>query len=858
MQTAKEFMEHEPHLCRASQMANIIDAQHYHQGVQELSITRALTDSRSLTVAEGTLFFALRTKSGDGHLYIDELYRKGIRAFVVADSVAALSRKCPEAWFWQSDDVYRALRRLAIHHRERMTCGRKVPFIGITGSNGKTTVKEILSSLLEPYYHRITRSPGSYNSQIGVPLSVLLMRPDTDLAIIEAGISQPGEMAHLAEVIRPDTVVVTNVGSAHGENFVSSRALMEEKLELVRSGGVRHVVCSADQEELLSRLKSIPGITLTTYSLDEKQSGATLRARYEYNSHGTMLHITRGEERYSVQSPLEDFAGVQNVLVCLCAALVVCPDRWPQVLQQISSIEPLAMRLEIKESRTGTTIINDSYSCDLESLGIALDFMHRRSALVRGGNNSLAAILSDIDGSALSDGELYRALGNLLVQYGVKRVYGIGKDIRLLSSVAEIELKHYPDVSAFLDSDAVSDALKQGFVLVRGARRFGFERIVQSLALREHQTRLEINLASLRNNLAYYRQCLPQGHSIICMIKADAYGLGAYEVARTLEESHVQCLAVAVADEAKALRKRGIHTPIMVMNPEESNLHTLSRHNLALEVYSLELFRAAVHHCLDYSQELVVHLKVDTGMHRLGVSKADIPELADLYCKAAGRIKLSVFSHLAAADEPEKDAFTHEQAERLRLFTEELRRCINELDSKSRINHLPIHLLNTAGIERFGKLYAFDAVRLGIGLYGASPTLAPEIQPVAKLLTTILQIKWLDAGDCVGYGLTGVVTKPTQIAIIPIGYADGLRRSLGNGAWAMLVRGQSCPTFGRICMDTCMIDVTEVEGVQVGDKVVVFGEEPATLEKLAETADTITYEILTSISPRVERVYLQS
>lgn len=846
-----------PRICSTHELSSILGAIATLQPCT-LGVERVLTDSRSLVYPRGTAFYALRTASGDGHRYLGELYQRGVRIYIVDLELEPLGELYPEAVLIRVPDTLVALQRLAQYYRARLDSLGLRSTIGITGSNGKTIVKEMLYTLLEPYYARAFRSPGSYNSQIGVPLSVLQMPLGTDLALLEAGISLPGEMALLAPMIRPDYVVLTSIGSAHSENFASTDALIREKLQLALHPQLRHLFYCLDDQRIASIVEELGLAPLATgYSLEGHPS-ACIHASYSHEGLGTHITLVHRGLQHHLYTSLSDTAGVQNVLLALSVVATLRPDLLPLMARHVGELRPMEMRLELKESLTGTMIINDSYSCDLESMSIALDLVRRR-ALLDGEHTHMAAILSDIEGSALPPAELYATLGSMLVEYGIGRVYGIGQHIGALEQTTGLAVELFPSVEAFLASSAVEQVLTTPYVLVKGARRFAFERIVRTLSLREHHTQLEVDLAALRTNLAHYRSLLPPEHPIICMIKADAYGLGAYEVARTLEESRVGSLAVAVADEGKALRKRGIETPIIVMNPQHDSLETLVRHRLDLEVYSLALLRAVAHYAKMHDESPTVHLKVETGMHRLGITEADLPEVARLYVEAEGRFRLFIFSHLAVADAPEHDDFTHLQAQRLEHFAHELQRLVHELSGGRLGRHpFPLHLLNTAGIERFGLHYAYSAARLGIGLYGSSPTASAEVKPVARLTTTILQTKDLAPGDAVGYGLTDVAHQPMRIAIVPIGYADGLSRRLSNGRWSMLVRGQLCPIVGRICMDTCMIDLSRAPEAREGDRVVVFGEGSATLEAMATAAETIPYEILTSISERVERLYYQS
>lgn len=818
----------------------------------EVAIQRVLTDSRSLIESCGTIFFALRTPTGDGHLYIEELYRQGIRLFAIEQELAPYKASYPEATFLQVGHTLSALQSLAQAYRQKFT----YPLIGITGSNGKTIVKEMLASLLHNAFPKLSRSPGSYNSQLGVALSLLELTEEAGLGLIEAGISAPNEMQRLSSMIAPDYVVLTHLGSAHQNNFTSREARTREKLQLALGKELKHIYASYDDREATQAISEL-GLNnkLISYSLMEHPE-ALLKASYETHSTQTLLHLELKGKCYEVLAPFGDRANIENLLLSLTLVAHLTPYIWLDALALVPQLRPIEMRLELQASNGKATLINDSYSCDVDSLEIALDFMRRRASVGKT-STRLGIILSDIDQATTADyqGKLH----DLLKRYDIRQVYTIGQLSEALPCTGFEHRKHYASVELLLaDTPTLRLATSSSFLLIKGARRFGFERIVRNLSKREHQTQLEVNLTALKHNLNYYRGLLPPSHPIICMIKADAYGLGAYEIAKTLEENHAHALAVALVDEGKELRHKGITLPIIVMNPELSSLETLLRYQLDLEVYSPELLEALLASNIPHSYQPHVHLKVETGMHRLGLSEEAIPTIAKLYHQAEGRIKLSAFSHLAVADDLEQEAFTHQQAERLKHFGLQLERAIRELmPTLPKAWHIPLHLLNTAGIERFAELYPLDGVRLGIGLYGYDPLGGNALEPVASLSTTILQIKEVAPLQGIGYGLGGVCTHTRRIAILPIGYADGLPRRLSHEAWQVALHGKLCPIVGRICMDICMIDISDIPEAVVGDRVNIFGGVGTPLEAMAEASDTITYEILTGISPRVPRLYLK-
>lgn len=800
-----------------------------------------LTDSRSLTSPIGTVFVALVTPSGDGHLYIEDLYRRGVRSFVVQQPLEQWRSSCPEANILQVRSTLWGLQRMAAEHRLRYG----LPVVGITGSNGKTIVKEYLNTLLQDRYH-ICRSPRSYNSQIGVPLSVLQLDEACTLGIFEAGISAPGEMTPLAQIIAPSIGVLTSLGSAHAEQFPSQRALLSEKMQLLEQA--QRVVAPLDAPYVAEEL--------TARSLWEKVVGwsrrderAALRLiQEERDAAHTRLKVSLVGQELSLTIPMADKASVENVMTALCVVFALEGALSEEVLQRLSLLSTPEMRLQIKESYRGNTLINDAYSNDLDALRIALDVLRRRAGAV---GAETVAILSDVEQSALPKGELYRQVAQLLEEFRVQRVYAVGDQIRALEQMERgFALSCYASPQELLErSDLYS--LSSACILIKGARRYGFERIYAELSRLEHQTTLEVDLSAVRHNLAYYRSLLPAGQAVMCMIKANGYGIGAFELAKTLEEARVDFLAVAAADEGKQLRMGGIKSRIVVMNPDWGNMDTLVRHQLEPEIYSLELLREVVHSSKRMPQDsFPIHLKIDSGMHRLGLRQEELGVALDLIVSSPAVRVASVFSHLASADAAAYDDFTAGQAAYLQQMYGQ---------AVSVLGYRPLlHLLNTAGIARFASHYAFDMVRLGLGLYGISPVSDGQLlRPVCQLSSTILQVKEIPEGDPVGYGCADVALRPTRLAVVPIGYADGLRRSLGRGRWEMLVGERLCPTIGKICMDACMLDVTDVPEVKAGDRVVVFGGAARSVEQMAVELDTIPYEVLTTLSPRIQRLYVQ-
>ena len=804
-------------------------------GMSPAQIDWILTDSRSLCFAEETLFFALKTKRNDGHKYIPELYERGVRNFVVSDLPSHMEDYA-NANFLHVPNPLKGLQRLAEKHRELF----QVPVIGITGSNGKTVVKEWLYQLLSPE-KVITRSPRSYNSQIGVPLSVWLMNESTELGIFEAGISEMREMEALQSIIRPTIGVLTNIGGAHQENFFSLEDKCMEKLALFKDcdvvvyDGDNRLISNCVSRSLFSSREIAWSRTdnerpLFIESIEKGETSTTIQYRY--------LGMPN---QYVI--PFIDEASIENSLHCLAVALylMLSPEK---IRERMAGLEQVAMRLEVKEGQNGCILINDSYNSDLASLDIALDFMSRRSE-DKGRKRTL--ILSDLLETGQSSKLLYRQVAELVHNRQVDKIIGVGEEIRSAASRFEIEKYFFRTTEELLASDLLAE-LKNEVILVKGSRSFRFDEVTDRLELKVHETILEINLNALVDNLNHYRSKLKPETKMVCMVKASAYGAGSYEIAKTLQDHRVDYLAVAVADEGSDLRKAGITSSIIIMNPELTAFKTLFDYKLEPEVYSFnllnELIKAAEKEGVT---NFPVHIKIDTGMHRLGFAPSDIPELIARLKRQSSVIPRSVFSHLVGSDSTQFDDFT-------RMQIETFERVSNELQSA--FSHKILrHICNTAGIGRYPEAQ-LDMVRLGLGLYGVDPFSNSILSNVSTLKTTILQIRNVPKEDSVGYSRKGLLSRDSRIAAIPIGYADGLNRRLGNGNAYCMVNGQKAPYVGNICMDVCMIDVTDID-CKEGDKVIIFGDElPVTV--LSDVLGTIPYEILTSVSNRVKRVYFQN
>ena len=794
---------------RISEIATVIGAAVH--GNPDATVSLLLTDSRSLSFPEQTLFFALTTPRNDGHRYIGELKQKGVRCFVVSQAADALTADEGLTWLCVKDTLA-ALQRLCAWHRSRF----QIPVVGITGSNGKTTVKEWLYQLLSPDMN-VVRSPRSYNSQIGVPLSLWLIEPHTDLALIEAGISQPGEMAVLQQMIRPTVAVITNIGQAHQENF-ASMAEKEAEKRLLLEGAETAVV----------------GRQVEGFRLREVEKGST-SATVKYEWRGQLGQYT---------IPFIDDAAVENSLTCFTTCLLLHVNL-DDIARRMAHLDPVAMRLEVKEGRSGCTLINDTYNSDVQSLDIALDFMARRPETA---NKQRTLILSDILQSGESPRSLYSRVAQMAQQRGIQKLIGVGDEIGQCAAYFPMPCHFFRSTDELLRSRLFGE-LHDEFILIKGARRFHFDQLSDALTLKVHQTILEVNLNALVDNLNYYRSFKRPEVKMVCMVKADAYGIGAVEASKTLADHGVDYLAVAVADEGATLREAGITANIMVMNPEMTSFPVLFDHRLEPEVYNFDLLEALIHAAeREGITGFPVHIKLDTGMHRLGFHPTlDMPRLIDRLSRQTALLPRSVFSHFVGSDDDGFDDFSHEQ---FRLFDHGSRQL------QAAYSHRILrHICNSAGIEHFPQ-YHLDMVRLGLGLYGINPRTNTIIHNVATLRTTILQVRDVPAGDSIGYSRRTTVDRPSRIAAIPIGYADGLNRRLGNRQCYCLVHGQRAPYVGNICMDVCMIDVTDIPDVREGDSVTIFGEGlPVTV--LSDAIGTIPYEVLTGISQRVQKVYVQ-
>ncbi len=813
-------------------IASLIGAHCFGEG--EAQIDWILNDSRSLAFPESTLFFALRSQRNDGHKYIPDLYRRGVRNFVVANLPENYEQKYSDAHFLRVVSPLKALQRLAERHREEYD----LPVVGVTGSNGKTVVKEWLYQLLSGS-RNVTRSPRSYNSQVGVPLSVWLLNSRSEVGVFEAGISQPGEMSALRAIIQPTIGVMTNLGPAHQENFSSLQEKCLEKLSLFKDCKV--VVYEADDPVVSECVDQamLKGDHLA-WSRRDPNSPLFIRDVRKEETFTTVNYTYLGTDG-SYTLPFVDEASIQNSIHCLAVCLYL---RLPatDIAARMSRLEPVAIRLEVKQGVRGCTLINDSYNSDINSLDIALDFMNRRPESRR-----RTLILSDILQSGMPVEELYAKVAEMVNRRKVDRIIGVGPDIMAQSQRFHMDKMFFVSSEALLQSGML-DKLSNEVILLKGSRKFNFEAISEHLSLKVHETTLEVNLEAIVRNLNYYRSFMKPETKMVCMVKASAYGAGSVEIAKTLQDHRVDYLAVAVADEGADLRKAGITGNIIIMNPEMSTFNMLFQYDLEPEVYSFALLEALIKAAeKEGITNFPVHLKLDTGMHRLGFDpEHDLPALIDRLQHQTALLPRSVFSHFVGSDSPDFDAFSAHQFE---LFDKASRQLQEAFPYK-----ILRHICNSAGIERFPERH-LDMVRLGLGLYGIDPIDNRVLNNVTTLKTTILQIHEVSPEDTVGYSRRGHLTRKSRIAAIPIGYADGLDRHLGCGHCYCLVNGQKAPYVGNICMDVCMIDVTDID-CKEGDTVEIFGDHlPVTV--LSDVLGTIPYEVLTSVSERVKRVYFQ-
>ena len=788
-------------------------------------VVNLLIDSRRNGVADGTLFFAIKGDRHDGHHYIESLYQKGVRQFVVEQEIDI--QKYSLANFFQCESSIAALQEVAAAHRKKFS----IPIIGITGSNGKTIIKEWLYQLLSADY-RVVKNPGSYNSQVGVPLSVWSLQNHHELGIFEAGISTSGEMSNLQKIIQPTVGIISNLGSAHDAGFNNRLQKLQEKLKLFTQ--VTKIIYCQDNKLIASEVERI-------YSAEKlfgwgTSSGVGLQLTPLSRNKIQVVYQGKSNE-YHI--PFRDTLSIENVSHCI-AALYFFKIESAEIQKRLDTLKSVSMRMEVKKGVNGCLLVDDTYNNDLAGLAMSLDFLMS----LPGKDKSI--VLSDIHQSGLSEKELVEQIRETLSSKAIRKLIGIGPILFANKNAfndLKITAEYYSDTENFLEQFS-DETVSRETILIKGSRSFRFERIVTRLQEKVHGTVLEINLNAVVSNLNYFKSKLKPGVKIMAMVKALAYGGGSDEIASLLQYHNIDYLGVAYADEGVQLRKAKISIPIMVMNPSPESFELMTQHNLEPEVYSLGLLRKWI----GFNQQSVskIHLKVETGMNRLGFNESELDELIDLLSANKNLTIASVFSHLAAADNPAHDEFSISQANQLRKFSERIEQAL-------RIKPLT-HILNSAGILRYPELQ-LDMVRVGIGMYGIDPTLKDnkELETVFSLRTTVSQIKTLGAEDTIGYGRLGKSNKPRKIATLSIGYADGYSRSFSNGAGKFLIHGNLVSVVGNVCMDMTMVDVTGLD-VSENDEALVFGKELSILQ-VAKWINTIPYEILTNTGPRVRKIY---
>ena len=815
-----------------SEINKIVNGKNFQEKANSV-IVQVSIDTRQITNPEHSLFFCLIARN-DGHQYIENAQKKGIRNFIISEKKEI--EKYPEANFILVENTTAALQQLAKYHREQFN----IPVIGITGSNGKTIVKEWLYQLLSDEKN-IVKSPKSYNSQVGVPLSVLNMENENELAIFEAGISTVNEMEKLQKIIQPSIGILTNIGSAHDAGFSSDEEKINEKLKLFANCETL-IYCdkyAISQKALGNSIKTISfgeneNSTVVIQEIEKKNNSTTIIVdSKQFNIHHSTLII-----------PFADDASIENCLHCV-VTLLHLGYSLKKIQPEILLLRNLPMRLELKYGINNCTIIDDSYSADFHSLQIALDFLKQQET-----HKKKTLIISEFEESGLNEKDFIQKLKTVLQQNSFDKLIGVGK-----SFMNHIESLAYT-IKEWYVFESTEQLIEQfnilkfenELILLKGARKFSFEKITGHLIGQTHATVLEINLNALTNNLNVYKNYLPKETGVIAMVKAFSYGSGSTEVASLLEKQQVDYLAVAYADEGVELRKNGIKTPIMVMNPDAVDFDRMLETHLEPEIYSLQI----LHQLINFSKvcnfgKVGIHLKIETGMNRLGFVENELDELISILQRYRNIQVKTIFSHLAGSEDAQLDSFTNQQIATFKKLSDYLIATLNYPIKK--------HLLNSSGILRFPSAH-FNYVRLGIGLYGvdSSATIQEKLQPIGKLKTRIAQIKYVQKGDTIGYSRKGIAIKDLKIGVLAIGYADGYDRRFGNGSGEVFIAGQRAKIIGNICMDMCMADITHIDNVREGDECEIYGKEISIIEQ-AKKIGTISYELLTRISSRVKRLY---
>jgi Alr-MurF fusion protein len=808
-----------------------------------------LNDSRQLSSPQRSIFFAIKGLHHDGHQFLDDLYRKGVREFVIEKKAITpvLKReleRMSDAKIWQVEDSILAMQEIAKRHREQFN----LPIIAVTGSNGKTIVKEWLSQLLSNRF-KVVKSPKSYNSQIGVPLSIWQINESHNLGIFEVGVSRPNEMANLEKVVQPQIGIFTNIGNAHNEFFENNRQKIKEKLLLFNN--VKRLIYCADYVEIDEIIQQDFTLQNTDCQLISwgRIAEAGIKVSWNIESSNTKLSLQFSDKVFTFDVPFTDEASIENAIHCIITLWHLGYNS-VEIQARLQILRPISMRLELKQGINQNYLIDDTYNNDLAGLTIALNFLTQQKQ-----RNRKILILSDLLETGVPERELYLQIAHLVKQRNLTHFVGIGEVISRNKSLfinkeklRETQISFFKNAEEFLQSDLLK-TFEDSVILIKGARRFGFEQIVNRLVQKTHGTVLEINLDAVTHNLNYFRDKIGQQTKIMVMVKAFAYGSGSTEVANLLQFHGVDYLAVAYTDEGVSLRQNGIYLPIMVMNPSINDFEQLIAYSLEPEIYSLTILKQFSEYIDNQKISSKIHLKLDTGMHRLGFEPEQVDELIETLKLNPNLWVSTIFSHLAAADESKFDDFTKHQVSEFVKMSNEISEAIGYTPSR--------HLANSAGIARFPEA-RLDMVRLGVGLYGlaAKPEDQENLQTVGTLKTVISQIKHLKASETVGYGRRGALERDTKTATIAIGYADGFNRRFSGGVGEVLIQGQRCKVVGNVCMDMTMVDITDVTHVQEGDEVIIFGKD-LTIMELAQKINTISYEILTSVSERVKRVFYQ-
>lgn len=796
-----------------NEIAKIVNGKVFGDG--SIIVQHLYTDTRKIQEKENALFFAINTNKDDGHNYVSLAKNLGISAFVVTQKPKI------DCSYILVENSLKALQLLTKKHREKF----QIPIIGITGSNGKTIVKEWLSYLIKDS-HFVCKNPKSYNSQIGVPLSVWQLRDEHTVGVFEAGISKYNEMANLNNIIQPNIGVFTYIGDAHGNNFKSRRDKLLEKLTLFKTCEV--VICSNTQKEVVDEIHKAK---LKTFSWGFDKSSNVIFKKNNTENY-TVQYL---DEEVLVSIPFSDKASLHNAFTSIATALYL-GESLETISNQIRTLPVVDMRLQQVRGIHNTQLVLDYYNVDYQSIVMAIDFLNQQKIE----NQKCSIILSDILESNYRGKNLYKKINTLLENNQIVEIIGIGEHLKVNKKYFTVKSFFYKSTEDFLDRHPMHQ-FKNQMVLIKGARKFKFELIAERLKLKTHQTALHVNLTRLQHNVNLIKNKIGSETKLMVMVKALAYGSGGYQVAKLLEYNNVDFLGVAYTDEATKLKKKGITTPIMVLNPDLTDLSPYTETNIQPVIYNLSALEKVQNH------NISIHLEFDTGMHRLGFEKNNLDQILAIINRKPNINVISIFSHLAGADNPSLDKHTHKQINDFNGI------CL-EFEEKSKLKPLK-HLANSAGIERFQEA-KMNMVRLGIGLYGISPSqVNTRLLPVSSFKSYISQIRNIPAGEGVGYGYMEKADYPRKIAVVAVGYADGYSRAFGCGVGSLLINGQLAKVVGNVCMDMTMCDVTSISCSEE-DEVIIFGDNPK-VEELSQQINTIPYEILTNISERVNRIFFQ-